>query len=810
MALIYTKLIALGLIPVVFAILFHFLLKKTKFGKIPTKYQQLIIGVVFGGLSVLGTELGVDIEGSVANVRDASPLIAGLLFGGPSGIIAGVIGGVERFFAAYWGRGMFSQWACSISTILAGLYAALLKKFVFDDERPGLGFGIASGVVIEVLHFTILFFTRYNETEKVVQVLNILSLPMLIANSLSIGIACFAIKIIVNRKIIFRQVTYYQKITSKIQLRLLAVIVASFFVSVITIYNMQTNSAIRNTSKTLTSNSQDIGNDVFELTSIDLLTITKNISDDYVAHPSTPLDELKSQYNVEEISIINQNGNDGLIASSTNADLSGHLISEYQEINYFSVLFTDKQYDARHYEKLSFADRYMKYGAFKISGGFVLVGYNSLEFQNNIMLNIKSLSSNRHINNSGFVIIADRNNKVVNFDETINDKTLNEIGINLDDKQELDIFRLTYNDVDNRAMYSIAEDYRIITLLSDSEVFYNRSVVLYLLSFTEVIVFAVFFIVIYLFIKKLVVNNIRGINTSLNMITDGKLDTKVTASGCDEFYVLSRDINKTVAQLKHLIDEASSRIDKDLMFAKKIQASALPSSFPAYPNIKEFDIYAYMQTAKEVGGDFYDFFHIDGKHIAFLIADVSGKGIGAAMFMMETKSLIKHYVNPREELSTIIERVNDDICANNEAGMFVTCWIGVINCNTGAVDFVNAGHNTPLIYREKTKSWTYLKQSKNLVLGAMGGIKYKTQHIDLEPGDRIFLYTDGVSEANNVDGELYGEQRLNDILSNNYTKDIYEQIACVMDDVKDYINGTAQYDDITMLDIIYKGNDNEK
>ncbi len=200
----------------------------------------------------------------------------------------------------------------------------------------------------------------------------------------------------------------------------------------------------------------------------------------------------------------------------------------------------------------------------------------------------------------------------------------------------------------------------------------------------------------------------------------------------------------TVAALKRYIDEAAARIDKELEFAKNIQSSALPSVFPAFPQRKDFDIHATMHTAKEVGGDFYDFYITDGNILNFLIADVSGKGIPAAMFMMRAKTQLKSLTESGLSMDEVFTRGNNGLCEGNDAGMFVTAWQGGLNLETGLVSFANAGHNPPLV-KHKDGSFEYLKSRAGLVLAGMEGLKYKEQELNLSAGDIIFLYTDGVT-----------------------------------------------------------------
>ena len=202
------------------------------------------------------------------------------------------------------------------------------------------------------------------------------------------------------------------------------------------------------------------------------------------------------------------------------------------------------------------------------------------------------------------------------------------------------------------------------------------------------------------------------------------------------------------------------RIETELSLANAIQKSMLPSIFPPFPEHEEIDIYADMIPAKEVGGDFYDMFLIDDDHLAICVADVSGKGIPASLVMMITKILIKNVTKIEEEVNNAFNRVNNMLCEGNTTGVFITSWFGILDLKTGVINFVNAGHNPPLLYSKKNNEYNYLETKSNLVLAGMEDTNYTKQTITIESGDRLFLYTDGVVEATNENNELYGEDRL--------------------------------------------------
>jgi sigma-B regulation protein RsbU (phosphoserine phosphatase) len=304
-------------------------------------------------------------------------------------------------------------------------------------------------------------------------------------------------------------------------------------------------------------------------------------------------------------------------------------------------------------------------------------------------------------------------------------------------------------------------------------------------------------------LNKVVVKPIDHTNESLAKITQGDLDELVTESDSVEFASLSAGINTTVDALKGLINESERRMERDLATAKAIQESALPRTFPPFPEIKAFDIFATMEAAKEVGGDFYDFFLIDDHTLCFLIADVSGKGIPGALFMMAAKTEIENYLSTGMDPSEAIASANKRLCANNDAGMFVTVWAATLDYDTGLLTYVNAGHNFPLLRHGKNGSWEWLKKKCGLFLGTFETAKYRQETITLEPDDELLLYTDGVNEAFSANDEEFGNDRLESWLANHQDLAPEDLVRGLRAEVAQWAEGAEQSDDITILALEY-------
>ena len=251
-------------------------------------------------------------------------------------------------------------------------------------------------------------------------------------------------------------------------------------------------------------------------------------------------------------------------------------------------------------------------------------------------------------------------------------------------------------------------------------------------------------------------------------------------------------------------EKALASTEMEMDFATKIQTNMLPNTFPFLPERTEFDLYASMTPAKEVGGDFYDFFMVDENHLALVIADVSGKGVPAALFMMASKIMIKNTVMTGMSPGEVLRAVNNQICENNQEEMFVTVWLGILNLNNGTLVTANAGHEYPVV-KMPEGNFELLKAKHSFVVGGMKGIKYKETQMTLEPGSKLFVYTDGVPEAENAEQMQYGLDRFLSVLNRNKDADPPALLEAVGTDVKKFTQNQAQFDDLTMLCLHYKG-----
>ena len=278
----------------------------------------------------------------------------------------------------------------------------------------------------------------------------------------------------------------------------------------------------------------------------------------------------------------------------------------------------------------------------------------------------------------------------------------------------------------------------------------------------------------------------------------------------DEVEVLAKSFADLTEKTRDYIDQVTAvtaekeRIGTELHVAREIQKGMLPGIFPPYPERSEFDLFAVMDPAKEVGGDFYDFFLVDNDHLAMVMADVSGKGIPAALFMMVSKSILKNNAMLGKSPAEILSAANETICSNNKMQMFVTVWMGILEISTGKITAANAGHEYPAVMRAG-EDFALLKDRHGFVVGGMEGMRYKEYEIDLHPGDKLFLYTDGVPEATNAAQELFGTDRMVTALNSAAEGSARDVLVNVRKSVDEFVQDAEQFDDLTMLCLDYKG-----
>ena len=598
-----------------------------------------------------------------------------------------------------------------------------------------------------------------------------------------------------------------RKISEVFRKWLSVIVVVAFVLSLWFSWMLQTRIFRSNAMKLLRINIEDVRQDVIDASDKNLLELTRTIAAELDAPGEAPssamLEELLDRYDVAEINVIDPDG--VIVASTYSFFLHYNMRDGEQSAEFMRLLEGGQSSYVQSYQPTSHdSSLSRKYaGVLLKDGGFVQVGYDAERFQRDIDANVVGVTRNRHVGENGCVIVANENWLIVS------DRNQNEgqnlyvtgIWIDRDTMPEQTVFTAEVYGQSCFCMYTVSEGYYIVSVIPRDEVVLSRDASVGLTAVMEILVFLSLFILIVILVRKLVVNNIVSMNGSLSRITGGDLDVVVNVRDSEEFSSLSDDINTTVSTLKKYIADASARIDQELEFARVIQLSAMPRVFPERD---DFEICASMDPAREVGGDFYDFFLVDEDHAALVIADVSGKGIPAAMFMMTAKTLIKNRALLGESPAEILNYVNRQLCEGNEAELFVTVWLAVLELSTGKGTAANAGHEHPVL-RRRGGTYELVKYRHAPAVAIEEEVRYREHSFELHPGDSLFVYTDGIPEAHNEENRMFGTDRMLEALNRDPDAPPEALLKTVREEVNAFQGSAAQFDDVTMIAFRYWG-----
>ena len=644
------------------------------------------IGILYGICSVLSTHFAVDYEHMLLNVRDIGPLAAGLFFHPVSGLIAGLIGGVERFIAGtYWGIGSYTRIACSVSTCLAGVLSVILSVFVLKRRKPSPSYAFILGAAMEVFHMYVVLITHRDDMKMAYYVVKACSAPMILFTAVGLSVSSGLLQVISGEWLnpFGKDISEKQRLSERFQFWMFVVLAVIVIFNTLFTYSIQSQTAFQNAQEQMEAGAQNLQAVYRKVLSAGLDTETL-----YYTGGSGTFDIIKASGAVLEGNHKNFSlSRDILDTIRTNPD--GH-------------------------------------------------------FFNAVIFNTESLCRT----------------------DTLEDGSV------------------------------------LLTMMPLSEVYEGRDIDTLETAYADILLILTVYIMISLMVQRIVVDRLDRVNAALNRITDGDLDQSVDVRDTAEFVLLSDEINRMVASLKGYIAAAENRFEEELRLARVIQESALPKncSFPR----NDFEIAMIIDPAREVGGDFYDFFFVGPDQLALVIADVSGKGIPASLFMMRSKTMIRSQAEEGKSPSEIFAAVNDMLCEGNDAEMFVTVWIGIIDLKTGLMRCANAGHEYPALMRAG-EDFAMYRDKHSLVLAAMPGVRSKEYELQLHPGDKLFVYTDGVPEAVDPKNELYGEDRLIAALNRAASLPMDQILSAVQSDLTAFVGTADQFDDITMLGFCYKG-----
>ena len=772
---------------------------------------KLLIGIVFGLAAVFSTHFGVNYEAMVLNVRDIAPLSAGLFFGPLAGITAGIIGGVERYIAgAYFGVGAYTRVACSVSTFLAGLISAGFHVFIFKHKKPSPFYALFIGGVTEVFHMFAVFLTHKDDINNAFRVVDTCAIPMIIFTGLGMCFSSILLSALSGEyKNLHRLQNSEMPITTKFQFWLITFITTMAVAMSCFSNAVQTQQTLQSVQNEMRISADEVERNLLTLdenrekalalSQQESLRITRALAREVEQNggvstvKNEQLDQLQKLYDVYEINVIDKQGT---IIATTNPDFVGFDMHSGEQAAAFLVLLdgTETELSQEYMPTTADASLSLMYTGVAVSDGAVQVGMDEADMKaySDLAGLDKSLDAHR-VGENGLVRVADMDGVILLGQNK---------GENLRDfdcfREDGEYFSVKLDDVLYDCYSTLTDHYRIIIAMPHDEVYRSRDISAYETVFADILLFTLVFMLIYILVQKIVVNNLDMINASLSKITSGDLDEVVSVQSSAEFTSLSKDINATVDTLKRYIKEAENRINEELEFARSIQTSALPQNFD-FPNRNEFHLYASMDTAKEVGGDFYDFFFIDKNKLALVIADVSGKGIPASLFMMRSKATIKGLAESGKSPAEIFNKANQLLCEGNDAEMFVTVWLGIIDLETGIMQCANAGHEYPAIRLAGADAYELYKDKHGLVLGGMEGARYRQYEIQLHPGDRLFVYTDGVPEANDEAGKQFGTDRMLEALNSGSHMSVRETLPAVKRQIDVFAGAADQFDDITML-----------
>ena len=404
------RLVTAALLPVLVTVVFYLSERKNRFHNITNIPKQILIGITFGVLAILATEFGIPVDGAVLNVRNAAPLTAGLVFGWPAGIIAGLLGGIERWFS---NAGDYTRLACTLGTIIAGIFGASVRKFMLDNKKASWFYGLAVGVTTEVLHMLLVFLTNADDIHRAFSVVEICAVPMIVANSVSVMLSIVAITALSNRSSHHEQANVNKEnIAQTFQRWLLVCVVLAFGVTAGFNHAFQNKIAYSTVDYTLRANMEDVRNDIRDVSNRNLLNITNAVANALPQNATkADLMRLAEQHGVTEINIIDKNG---IIVRSTNAEFVGFDMASGEQSAEFLALLNGEKELVQEYQPITLdADTYCKYAGVALEHGFVQVGYDSAAFYEQLHEQVQYAAQNRHIGQDGFIIICDENGTIV-------------------------------------------------------------------------------------------------------------------------------------------------------------------------------------------------------------------------------------------------------------------------------------------------------------------------------------------------------------------------------------------------------------
>ena len=718
------------------------------------KDRPIIQGIWFGILAIIANTTATDVTGLniLVGMREAPVITAGFFFGPAAGLTAGFIAAVERALTPLWGVGRANWQISALITLLIACYGAAMSKWIFDGKRPPVVTAAIAAAFGEILHLSLNFCLNFSRQAQALEVLYAGIIPMTAGAALAAGLSAFACGSWRG----WRN-NFYSTLT-------LAFVCFGAAFGIITVTaeqnaRQQTESALKDAVRKLENDSDT---QIGYMLHCNAVAIADNI------HTTRQLSIEKMQqfaddYDVDELNIIDRKGR--LLATNNRKVFEfnrkprrpDHLKPYFELLNGTRKFVKEKKFRLNRSDN----ETYTKYIGVPMPDGkaFLQLGYTWKRFEDQFETFFFPLLADAEFGETGYFLITDPDGRikvpVKGYPEAIG-RTLSDLGFrsrDLEKKQKEPFFArisgawcrcIRYEDIGKWRLYAVQP-------LAE---YYAPAV--------------------------------------LTVIVAGL----VLFSICIIFRLLILKFRRAQKKIDLLREAEEKRQEKDLELARRIQLSQLQEGIF---ETAAYRVNAVMTPAREVGGDFYDYFELPDGRLAVVIADVSGKGIPAAFFMMRTKSIIKSSIFRCESIADAAAMANQRLNHNNDAFMFVTAWMGLFDPQTGKLEYVSAGHNPALIKRaEGSADW--LETPRAMALAAFPNTKYTVKTENLRQGDTLFLYTDGITEAMDPAGNLYGADRLISCLTRAHSP----LIPAVEANVKEFIADAVQTDDITMITLEIK------
>jgi sigma-B regulation protein RsbU (phosphoserine phosphatase) len=545
-------------------------------------------------------------------------------------------------------------------------------------------------------------------------------------------------------------------------------------------------------------NYRDVANGFTDRADYQLVTVARDIAKRFGSSGKLGAEDVAAICAEEEIAELYDISTNGVVVGGSR--LVGEKVHGEQWSEFLRLLDPDGPESMSQPDRPRTSDgKVFKYAAarFPDRSGYVEVGWSEERFLKYLRQRAYGYTRSWHIDERGYIVFVDSSGIVTSHtDMTLAGKTLREAtGLDPAAIPTGTLFRAEIGGMEMFCLAGPVRDYLAILADPVEDAFASRDRFMPRIAVVLLAVFAALFLSVSRMLRKRVTDAVHLIGDTLHRIAGGDLAGRADVRTSLEFAELSNNINATVDALRAAAEERVRRIGAELELAKTIQTSSLPSEPPENP---VFRLSASMTPAREVGGDFYDHFRLDETRIVFLVADVSGKGITAALYMMTAKGLLKNRLLADRDPAAALAAANAELCRNNPANMFLTAWVGVLDTQTGRLEYANAGHNPPLV-RRVDGSVEWLRGKSGPMLAVLGGAAYRSLSVTLAPGDTLFVYTDGVTEAMDPKGELFGEERLEETLRAVPDGDPASVSRVVRAAVAAFAAGAPAADDLTVL-----------